>query len=140
MSFDEMWGKARSTAVARQDSSMQLNQLPADAGGGAPGPRLVVTSAVLTERAKNTDRVRDDFVDADNAAMKETDQVTASLLGFKSASAFSAFAIRWRGQMDYVKGLLEKDVAGALRASAQEFVAREIKEKQRHSSEKESLK
>ncbi|MGW2702672.1 hypothetical protein [Streptomyces sp. NPDC001340] len=136
MSFDEMWGQARSTAAARQHSSMQLNQLPADPGGSAPGKTLVADSGFLRHRAKNAETVRDDFSKVDNDAVKETDQVGGSLKGFKSGPAFSTFLTRWRGQMKYVEGLLQSDIAVALRSSANDYAAREQKEKARHGSEK----
>ncbi|GAA2455730.1 hypothetical protein [Streptomyces glaucus] len=136
MSFDEMWGQIRSNAVARQQSSMQLNQLPADGGGSTPGKKLVADSAFLKRRATNAETVRDDFVKADNAASKETEQVGSSLKGFKSGPAFSTFMTRWRGQMKYVENLLKNDISGALRTSANEYAAREQREKARHSSEK----
>lgn len=37
MSFDEMWGQARTSAAARQHSSMQLNHVPASGGSGGDG-------------------------------------------------------------------------------------------------------
>ncbi|MEU5365212.1 hypothetical protein ABZ354_17340 [Streptomyces sp. NPDC005925] len=134
MSFDEMWGKARSDAAARQYSSMQLNQLPAD-GGSASGKKLVTDSGFLRRRATNSDSVRDDFMKADNSATKETEQVGASLKGFKSGPKFSTFMTRWRGQMKYVENLLKNDIAGTLRTSADEYALREQKEKARHSNQ-----
>ena len=135
MSFDEMWGKARSDAAARQHSSMQLNQLPADRGSTS-GKKLVADSGFLRRRATNTDSVRDDFVKADNSTTKETEQVGASLKGFKSGPEFSTFMTRWRGQMKYVENLLKNDIAGTLRTSADEYALREQKEKARHSNQK----
>ncbi|BBC32525.1 hypothetical protein SGFS_038190 [Streptomyces graminofaciens] len=139
MSFEDAWAAARSGAAAKV--SIQLNSVPTDSGGSVPpGKRLVVTSGLLNERANKADLVREDFVKADNSTMKETDQVSSSLKGFKSASAFSVFATRWRGQMKYVEGLLQNGVAGALRATAQDFAAREAKEKARHSEKQDDLK
>lgn len=132
-SFDELWGQARTKAVARQRSSMQLNGAPTKSGGEK---RLVVTSSVLEERAKKADEVRKDFAAADDDAMQQTGEVGDSLKGFKSASAFATFTSRWQSQMKYVEGLLEKDVAGALRASAQDYRAREQKEAARHRGER----
>ncbi|MFC9925032.1 hypothetical protein [Streptomyces sp. NPDC127190] len=135
MSFDEMWGKARRTAVARQHSSMELNHLPDGVEGGPSGKKLVADAAFLRNRATHADTVRSDFSKADNAAAKETDQVAGSLKGFKSAASFSTFMTRWRGQMKYVEDLLEHDIAGALRSSASDYAAREAKEKARHRHE-----
>ncbi|GHA13946.1 hypothetical protein ACFOOM_32885 [Streptomyces echinoruber] len=136
MSFDELWGQARSNAVARQHSNMRLNQLPADVGGSAPGKKLVADSGFLMNRATKADTVRDDFVKVDDSATKETSQVGASLKGFKSGPAFSTFLTRWREQVKYVENLLKNDIAGTLRSSANEYAAREEKEKSRHSKEK----
>ncbi|MEU0771608.1 MULTISPECIES: hypothetical protein [Streptomyces] len=123
MSFDEMWGQARSNALARQQSSMQLNQLPAE--GGSTQAHLHVNGSVLEERAKNAETVRKNFVDADSKAMTATSDV--SLKGFKSDSGLALFQKRWRTQMRYLEGLLEKGVKGNLYASAAEFKAEEAK-------------
>ncbi|MFB8248835.1 hypothetical protein ACFC5X_27810 [Streptomyces sp. NPDC055952] len=134
MSFDEMWGQARSTAVARQQSRMQLNQLPAERDDGR-GKQLVADSHFLRKRATNADTVREAFMKADNDAARETHQVGPSLKGFKTASAFSTFMTRWKGQMQYVESLLKNDISGTLRTSATEYAARERQEKTRHSRE-----
>ncbi|MFJ3664713.1 hypothetical protein ACIPPM_30160 [Streptomyces sp. NPDC090119] len=136
MSFDEMWGQARTTAATRQHSSMRLNQVPADPGGDASGKKLVADAGFLRHRATKADTARTDFVKTDDAASKETGQVAGSLKGFKSGPAFTTFMTRWRGQVDYVESLLKNDVAGALRTSANEYAAREQQEKARHSSER----
>ncbi|KUN79388.1 hypothetical protein [Streptomyces griseoruber] len=132
MSFDEMWGQARSSAVARQESSMQLNQLPADGGGGASQPTLDVDSGVLEERATKADTVRSNFKDADDKTMSATGKV--ELKGFKSEAAIATFQKRWRSQMQYMDGLLDKGVAGNLRTSAAEFRSEEDKRHQKAKS------
>ncbi|MFI1468894.1 hypothetical protein [Streptomyces wuyuanensis] len=38
MSFDEEWAQLKADALARQQTGMQINQLPADGGGGAVAP------------------------------------------------------------------------------------------------------
>jgi hypothetical protein len=116
---------------------MQLNGAHTSSNGKK---RLVVTSSVLDERAKKADEVRKDFAAADDDAMKQTGEVGNSLKGFRSASAFTAFTSRWQSQMKYVEGLLEKDVAGALRASAQDYRAREQKEAARHRGARSTLR
>ncbi|MFF7969209.1 hypothetical protein ACFZC3_28125 [Streptomyces sp. NPDC007903] len=136
MSFDEMWGQARTMAAARQHSSMQLNHVPADPGGAGEGKKLVADAGFLRHRAKSADTARTEFVKTDDAASKETGQVAGSLKGFKSGPAFTTFMTRWRGQVDYVENLLKNDVAGALRTSANEYAAREQQEKARHSRER----
>ncbi|MFD8154779.1 hypothetical protein ACFV28_29050 [Streptomyces sp. NPDC059720] len=123
MSFDEMWGQARSSALTRQQSSTQLNQLPA--AGGSAQPHLDVDASVLEGRAKNAETVRKNLMDADDKAMSATSGI--SLEGFKSNSGVAVFQKRWRSQMQHLENLLERGVKGNLRASAAEFKAEETK-------------
>lgn len=118
-----MWGQARSDALARQQSSMQLNQLPTE--GGSAQPHLHVDASVLEERAKNAETVRKNFMDADNKALSATKGI--NLKGFKSDSGVAVFRKRWRAQMWYLEGLLEQGVEGNLQAAAAEFRAEEAK-------------
>nr|WP_202431542.1 hypothetical protein [Streptomyces sp. SID7804] len=113
-----MWGQARSEALARQQSSMQLNQLAPSGGGGAP-LSLQVDAGILEERAKKADTVRTNFKEADDKVMAATGRI--ELKGFKADAALSTFQKRWRSQMLYMDDLLEKGVAGNLRTSAAEF-------------------
>ncbi|MDG5808371.1 hypothetical protein P9869_38140 [Streptomyces ossamyceticus] len=131
MSFEEEWARARDHSIKQQASSMRLNELPAEMGGGS-GDTLHVDGNELRGRARKADIVRGDFVKADNETMKETEQVGASLKGFKSGPAVEVFLKRWRSQMTYVENLLKNDVAGTLRISASEFETREHAEADRH--------
>ncbi|WP_254402113.1 hypothetical protein [Streptomyces sp. AC555_RSS877] len=38
MSFEEEWAQLKAAALARQQTGMQIDQLPADSGGGAVAP------------------------------------------------------------------------------------------------------
>ncbi|MFD8524445.1 hypothetical protein ACFV2D_31105 [Streptomyces capillispiralis] len=128
MSFDEMWGQARNDALARQQSSMRLNQLPATEGGGAGGAaqaQLHVDASLLEGRAKNAETVRKNFMDADNKVMSATSEIT--LKGFKSESAITTFQKRWRSQMRHMEDLLQNGVKGNLETSAAAFRAEEAK-------------
>ncbi|WP_223732605.1 type VII secretion target [Streptomyces purpurogeneiscleroticus] len=131
MSFEQEWAALKATATANQHTRMRLNSAPASAGGGG-GQRLHVTPSVLRHRAEKADIVRRDFLAADDKATKETGQVAASLAGFRSGPAFDVFKKRWTSQMDYVKGLLQNDVAGALRAAANDFEARDRAEGEKY--------
>ncbi|GAB2619684.1 hypothetical protein GCM10027168_59790 [Streptomyces capparidis] len=118
MSFEQEWARIRDEA-ARERIGTRLNQ----AGGGGGGERLKVTAGVLTKRAEHADRVRANLAKADDAAMKETEQVPDGLKGFASAAAFDTFRTRWQGQMSHLLSVLEEGVAGALRAAATDFTA-----------------
>lgn len=128
-----MWGQARTTAAARQQSGMRLDHVPAEPG---EGEQLVADAGFLRHRAKSADTARTEFVKTDDAASKETGQVAGSLKGFKSGPAFTTFMTRWRGQVDPVENLLKNDVAGALRTNADEYAAHEQQEKARHIAER----
>ncbi|MEU5899122.1 hypothetical protein [Streptomyces venezuelae] len=133
MSFEEEWATARSTAVS--ETRMRLNAVDDGSGNRGLGRGLKVTSSVLNQRADKADIVREDFLKADNAAMTETAQVGPSLKGFESGPAFANFIDRWKSQMAYVEKLVQNDVAGALRRSAQTFTEREKKERDRARNE-----
>lgn len=138
MSFDDEWAGLRADAAKRQEAGTRLNSYPADASGrgGPSGPQLKVTSSVLEDRAGKAETVHTDFTSADDETMKETEQVGASLKGFKSGPAFGTFQARWRSEMRYVSGLLQKDVAGDLRAAAADFEVRDKKEADRYKRER----
>lgn len=114
---------------------MRLNAVDDGSGNRGLGRGLKVTSSVLNQRADKADIVREDFLKADNAAMTETAQVGPSLKGFESGPAFANFIDRWKSQMAYVEKLVQNDVAGALRRSAQTFTEREKKERDRARNE-----
>ncbi|MFE5088873.1 hypothetical protein ACFRCI_00380 [Streptomyces sp. NPDC056638] len=132
MSFDEEWAELRAEAAARQQTAMQLNSLPPGVGPSAAKEKVKITGSELRRRAGKADIVRGDFRDADNKTMTETKQVGPSLKGFASRSAFEVFVTRWNAQMKYVDGLLEQDVSGALRATADDFAAEDQAQADRH--------
>ncbi|GAA2410295.1 hypothetical protein GCM10010420_43830 [Streptomyces glaucosporus] len=117
MSFDEEWAQLVAKATQERETRMSLN----GHGGGGSGKKLRVTPGELTERAGRTDAIRGDFAKADNAAMKETEQIADGLKGFKSAAAFATFQERWREQMKYLQNLLDNGVAKPLRSAASEL-------------------
>ncbi|MFP8904168.1 WXG100 family type VII secretion target [Streptomyces atacamensis] len=117
MSFDEEWAQLVAKATREQAARTRLN---GDSGGGG-GKKLRVTPSELTKRAGRTDTIRGDFADADNAVIKQTEEVPAGLTGFKSATAFTTFLERWEEQVKYLQGLLDNGVAKPLRAAATEM-------------------
>ncbi|WP_405687450.1 hypothetical protein [Streptomyces sp. NBC_00057] len=132
MSFDEEWAELRAEAATRQQTAMQLNSLPPGVGPSGAKEKVKITGSELRRRAGKADIVRGDFRDADNKTMTETKQVGPSLKGFASRSAFEVFVKRWNAQMKYVDGLLEQDVSGALRATADGFAAEDQAQADRH--------
>ncbi|MGW6897012.1 MULTISPECIES: hypothetical protein [unclassified Streptomyces] len=132
MSFDEEWAELRAEAAAKQTAAMQLNSFQAGEGPSGAKEKVKITGAELRRRAGKADIVRGDFRDADNKTMTETGQVGPSLKGFASRSAFEVFVKRWNAQMKYVEGLLQQDVAGALRATADDFSAQDQAQADRH--------
>lgn len=132
MSFDEEWAELRAGAYAQQSTAMQLNSQQAGEDAAAAKEKLKITGSVLRSRAGKADIVRGDFRDADNQAVAETTHVGPSLKGFASQTAFAVFLQRWKAQAKYVEGLLEHDVAGALRSTATEFASQDQSEADRH--------
>ncbi|GAA2422099.1 type VII secretion target [Streptomyces macrosporus] len=119
MSFDEEWARLVAKATQERDTRTRLNGH--DGGGGGSGKKLHVTPGELTKRAGRTDTIRGNLAKADDAAMKETEQVAKGLKGFRSAGAFATFQERWEEQMKYLQSLLDDGVAKPLRAAASEL-------------------
>ncbi|MFI6208713.1 hypothetical protein ACIBAI_20285 [Streptomyces sp. NPDC051041] len=102
MSFDEMWGQIRSNAVARQQSSMQLNQLPGSGGGGGGGGDYTVTSPDLKAVGNEAQELFHGFeVDAFYAgAQTNTAANSLDADGFKTGSALWTAWDTWRSQAE----------------------------------------
>ncbi|MFI8850508.1 type VII secretion target [Streptomyces sp. NPDC053499] len=119
MSFAQEWAGLVADARARQSTSMRLNGAGDSPGGsGGPGGKgdgkmLHVTKDVLKSHAGKAKEVSEAFAKADNAAMRETEQVPGSMKGFASDEAFKDFQELWRDQMKYL-GSLYSGVAKAL--------------------------
>ncbi|UNS99540.1 type VII secretion target [Streptomyces tubbatahanensis] len=133
MSFQEEWARIKSAYAPDGSAHTRL------AGTGAPnghpdgrqGPRpgLTVTAGVLRGRAGRAETVRGWFLQADDAVMRETGQVTGSLKGFCTDTALAAFQERWREQMAYVSQQFT-GTATALRDAAGAFTAEDHRRKQ----------
>ncbi|MGW2702675.1 hypothetical protein [Streptomyces sp. NPDC001340] len=103
MSFDEMWGQARSTAAARQHSSMQLNQLAASGGGGGGGGSdYTVTSPDLKAVGNEAQELYHRFETDAFHAGAQTDTASTSLTddGFKTGSGLYLAWDKWRSQAE----------------------------------------
>ncbi|MCM2425790.1 type VII secretion target [Streptomyces sp. RKAG337] len=131
-------------SAKQRDAEMTLDHVAPESGvsTGQAGPVLKVTPSVLRERAGKAEIVAADFEKADDSAMGQgsatagnTGQIAAGLRGFHCAGAFASFQERWGHQMRYVKTTLLRDVAGGLRAAANDHqdadtdVAKKLKKK-----------
>ncbi|MGW2619944.1 hypothetical protein [Streptomyces sp. NPDC001500] len=101
MSFDEMWGQARSTAAARQESSMRLNQVSAE-GGGEGGYNYTVTKPDLKAVGNDTQELFHVFeVDAFHAgAQTNTAANELDKHKFKTGAALWTAWDTWRSQAE----------------------------------------
>nr|WP_223188941.1 hypothetical protein [Streptomyces sp. TRM68416] len=97
-----MWGQARSTAAARQQSSMQLNQLPAEGGGGAGGSNYTVTSPDLKAVGNDAQSLFHSLETDAFHAGAETGTAADALDsdGFKTGSALWTAWDLWRSQAE----------------------------------------
>lgn len=102
MSFDEMWGQARSSALARQQSSTRLNQLPASGGGGTGTSHYTVTSSDLRAVGNEAQELYHGFETDAFYAGAQTDSAATSLDedGFKTGSALWTAWDTWRSQAE----------------------------------------
>jgi hypothetical protein len=103
VSFDELWGQARSNAVARQHSSMRLNQLAASGGsGGAGGNDYTVTSSDLKAVGNEAQKLFHSLETDAFHAGAQTDVAAKSLDkdGFKTGSALWTAWDTWRSQAE----------------------------------------
>ncbi|MGW3115095.1 hypothetical protein [Streptomyces sp. NPDC001091] len=103
MSFDAMWGQARSTAAARQQSSMQLNHVdpyPGITTGGASD--YTVTSPDLKAVGNDAQELFHHLeTDAFHAgATTGTASTELSDDGFKTGSALYSAWDTWRSQAE----------------------------------------
>lgn len=128
MSFHDEWAslKAEAAASRQENASMALASANGAGGGADDGKKLHVTPSVLKKRAENAMTVQRDFAAADNTAMRELKSARRGLDGFESATGIDVFTERWRGQMNYLMGVLEHQVAGQLRGAAQSFKSEDL--------------
>lgn len=101
MSFDAMWGQARNSAAARQQSSMQLNHAGAgETGGGASD--YTVTSpdlkAVGNDAQELFHHLETDAFHAGATTGTASTQLTDD--GFKTGSALYSAWDTWRSQAE----------------------------------------
>ncbi|GGQ03262.1 hypothetical protein [Streptomyces roseolilacinus] len=111
MGFDEEWAQLRTEAAARLDTSMRLNQLPADQGGG--GGKLV-SSAAAKSAAANT--IQNEIMTKTQTAGKHAAEATESAVstfgGWATGSALKKVQTTWEGQVKTLMGRLGKERDG----------------------------
>ncbi|MEU2185041.1 hypothetical protein [Streptomyces thermolilacinus] len=117
MGFDEEWAQLRAEAASRPDTSMRLNQLPADQGGGGGGGKLV-SSAAAKNTAANT--IQNEIMTSTQTAGKHADEATNSAAsafgGWATGTALKKVQTTWEGQVKTLMGRLGKERDG-LRAA-----------------------
>ncbi|MGW3991318.1 hypothetical protein [Streptomyces sp. NPDC004830] len=102
MSFDEMWGQARSSALARQQSSTRLNQLPTSGGSGTGSSDYTVTAPDLKAVGNEAQELYHGFETDAFYAGAHTDSAATSLDGdgFEIGSALWTAWDTWRSQAE----------------------------------------
>ncbi|MCQ0000791.1 hypothetical protein [Streptomyces sudanensis] len=113
MGFDEEWARLRAEAAARQDTSMRLNQLPADGGGPGGGGKLASTPAEKKAAANTIDT---ELLTRTQTAGKHADEATGSaaraLDGWATGTALKKVQTTWEGQVKTLMGRLGRERDG----------------------------
>ncbi|MFV2119342.1 hypothetical protein ACE14D_13200 [Streptomyces sp. Act-28] len=78
MGFDEEWARLRAEAAERRDTSMRLNQLPADQGGPGGGGKLASTPAEKNAAANTIDT---ELLTRTQTAGRHADEATGRAAG-----------------------------------------------------------
>ncbi|MFJ8694817.1 hypothetical protein [Streptomyces roseolilacinus] len=116
MGFDEEWAQLRTEAAARLDTSMRLNQLPADqgGGGGGGGGGKLVSSAAAKSAAANTiqNEIMTKTQTAGKHAAEATESAVSTFSGWATGSALKKVQTTWEGQVKTLMGRLGKERDG----------------------------
>ena len=101
MSFDQEWAGHKAAAAEKQSTSMQLNQLPADGGGGSPQGDLQVNQQDLAAIGDDAFRLYQ-RLDRDGDHAKASSQRASSRLNsdFALAGAIGDVAEKWNDQVN----------------------------------------
>ncbi|MEW2389370.1 hypothetical protein AB0933_13535 [Streptomyces venezuelae] len=101
MTFEDEWGKARGSAVEHQGTQMQLNQVPAEGGGGGK-------SHDLSFRRDEIGRIGNDAYTLHGTLQKKGDQARVNTFdasialtnkGFLTGSALLKVHDTWNSQL-----------------------------------------
>ncbi|MEV5974320.1 hypothetical protein [Streptomyces sp. NPDC051921] len=109
MSFDDEWAQQKSAAMDRQATSMQLNQLPADPGGG--GQPDLATSPAKKKAAANTieTQIQPDLKSAADAADEGTNGAVTEFKGWDTSAGLSKAHEHWDSQVKRLNARLESE-------------------------------
>jgi hypothetical protein len=119
MGFDEEWAQLRAEAASRQETSMRLNQLPAEpGGGGAGGGKGLVSTPTEKRAAANTIEtvIVPDTKKATDWADEATTGAVGALKGWETAAGLKTVQSTWEKQVKTLTARLNRE-KGALRAT-----------------------
>lgn len=128
MSFDDEWAQHKSTAVEHQNSQMQLNQLPADpGGGGGTGAPDLATSPAKKKKAANTieTNIQPDVKSGADAADESTTAAITEFKGWDTAAGLKKAHGHWDSQVKRLIARLESEKS-ALRNTSTLFSNNDI--------------
>lgn len=117
MAFEDEWAQHKDAAAERQSSQMQLNQLPADGGGGSQPPLLGNTSPDLAttpakkKAAANSieTRLEPGTRTGANAADESTRGAIAEFKGWETAAGLKKAHGHWDDQVKRLMGRLNQE-------------------------------
>jgi uncharacterized protein (DUF1501 family) len=101
MSFQDEWAQEKSAAIERQSSSMRLNQVPAENGGGGPGNPDLATTPAKKKKAANTieNNIQPDTKAAADAADEPTNAAVTEFKGWDTAAGLKKAHEHWDTQV-----------------------------------------
>ncbi|MEV4949642.1 hypothetical protein [Streptomyces sp. NPDC053755] len=126
MSFQDEWAQDKSAAIERQSSSMQLNQVPADQGGG-PGSPDLATTPERKKKAANTieNHIQPDVKSAADAADEGTNGAVTEFKGWDTAAGLKKAHEHWDSQVKRLMARLDSEKV-ALRNTSTLFRSNDI--------------
>ncbi|WP_137989072.1 hypothetical protein [Streptomyces vilmorinianum] len=101
MSFENEWGELKRTAMEREPSSMTLNQLPAEGGGGSGNADLSVNQDKLGAIGNAAYSLHGRLVKDGNHARTTTEEAATAMssTGFRTGAAMKTVQETWSSQL-----------------------------------------
>ncbi|MET8505082.1 hypothetical protein ABZV60_10565 [Streptomyces sp. NPDC004787] len=129
MGFDEEWAALRARAAEQQETSMRLNQLPADRSGPTPGggpgdfgsspaEKKAAANTIENELEPNTKKAADWADEASDTAVKTFD-------GWRTSAGLKKVQETWDQQVKTLMGRLSSEKA-ALRGASGYFAQNDL--------------